>query len=197
MDETTRIKILKVLSETNIILSQWNTYEVYFMKRVKPAIAKQMADLEEKLPRLYYEGLRLLGTINKATETRGQRLGTTFLQKHITWDQIFDQFKVLHGECNKLKDMADSILKAQEETKKVLDWIKKPDDPELSQRAVWQQTGLDGESPDAGKWFLETKEFGNWLSGISSDRKTDRVVWLRGISKTILPCQYYLAHSLE
>ena len=111
------------------------------------------------------------------------------------WEDDFGYLQRQHLTCTSLKDEAESILKEEEGNKKVLDWIRKSDEPETSQRNVWQQTGLDAGGTEAGKWFLETSEFKTWINGIGSNLETCRTFWLRGISKIVLICHRWCTNN--
>jgi hypothetical protein len=102
------------------------------------------------------------------------------------WESDYAGLQRQHSNCTALKDEAEFMLKAQDENRKVLDWIKKSDGSGTSQRNVKQQTGLDVEGTEAGKWFLETSEFRTWLLAVCSNVTLNRTFWLRGISKTLL-----------
>lgn len=90
-------------------------------------------------------------------------------------------FRRINASCTELKGKADLILKRQDENRKVLDWIKDPDDPEPSHDSIRLQTGLDDADTQAGKWFLRTPAFEDWLNGIGSDPAG--VFWVKGFSK--------------
>jgi len=196
LDPKQRDMILSYLLDITIIMNKWIDYETNSMQTRKNAISKQMTTLEVLLPDLYLDGLNIICAIHRSLIGRFKQTSafavplSNLSSNHHTeaafneseWELQSNEFKRKDAACTEQKTFAESALKRQEENRKILEWIKRADDPEPPHKTIKEKTGLDDLTTKAGNWFLDTIEFAAWVQAIGSNDAKNRIFWLNGIS---------------
>ena len=81
------------------------------------------------------------------------------------------------------KDTVKTLMEAEEQNSKVLDWIQDSTDTEESHRTILERTNIaDCRYADAGKWFFDSDEYSAWHHPNAAQNR-GRVLWLKGPSE--------------
>lgn len=99
------------------------------------------------------------------------------------WKVDFTILQRKDRNCMATKDIIKDCLDRQDYQNEVLEWIRNKEAPDLSHEEIKKKTRMDqDEYRQAGRWFTESKSFKNWMTP-RAGQPTQRVVWLKGISK--------------
>ncbi|KAF6221667.1 hypothetical protein HO133_001635 [Letharia lupina] len=107
----------------------------------------------------------------------------------VEWQEQVEKLKDHRAKWTARRKVMEEALSRQEHIAKVLDWIKKGDDPEQSLRALNDRATSEGRQKDSASWILDNQIFKAWSQNLyppeppvstTSDVVSKRVLWVSG-----------------
>ena len=106
--------------------------------------------------------------------------GAAWLGRVEAWTSELARLKREDRDCVAEKDIIKECLDRQDHDSKILQLIKKDVVPDPRHNDIKIQTGMNREAyREAGRWFLQTDCFQNWMTP-GTGESAQRVVWLKG-----------------
>jgi hypothetical protein len=75
VDPSLRDKARSMLLKTSIVISKWVDYEADLRRMKKRTKSQLVGEIEQRLPKLYFDSIKLISSIYESGRTGGSRLG--------------------------------------------------------------------------------------------------------------------------
>lgn len=211
MSPEDRDNILDILCQCGTTIQEGISLEMNFTQKNYPRAAQKLVGIEAKLRNLYDLALSLIYEIQhscrklkeeseslkqktkRAFAERGRQFSRTLSNKIFTWKSKARAMTRLQSECTVEKKSLEEMVEYDNNTKKVLAWIKVEKSPEPTIAELKEKSMPENKYGNAAEWLFNEGEYKNWCSLVQSAGLGDtqnapqtpieaskRVLWLRG-----------------